>query len=181
MRHAVSLPARSTSPTPECCSLSSSTYPGEPDERGRHFALTYRSRSNTLPRKSAKTLTTLPCRRLHVSGLAYYCILGKLATTSSSSTVTASRGPCHRLRGPSPTPLVQPPLISSTALPLISPAKRSRICELYTPSAHFVTSEGHVLWRRLGILNCQVRSHRPRPRPQGGHPRRFFQGETSHL
>ena len=25
--------------------------------------------------------------------------------------------------------------------------------------AHFVTSEGHVLRRRLGILNCQVRSH----------------------
>ena len=33
MRHAVSLPARSTSPAPECRSLSSTTYPGEPDER----------------------------------------------------------------------------------------------------------------------------------------------------
>jgi len=29
-------------------------------------------------------------------------------------------------------------------------------------------SEGHVLWWRLGILNCQVRSHRPQP--WGGHP-----------
>ena len=33
MRHVVSLPARSTSPAPECRSLSSTTYPGEPDER----------------------------------------------------------------------------------------------------------------------------------------------------
>ena len=33
MRPAVSLPARSTSPAPECRSLSSTTYPGEPDER----------------------------------------------------------------------------------------------------------------------------------------------------
>ena len=33
MRPAVSLPARSTSPTLECHSLSSTTYPGEPDER----------------------------------------------------------------------------------------------------------------------------------------------------
>ena len=32
MRHAVSLPARSTSPALECCSLSSTTYPEEPDE-----------------------------------------------------------------------------------------------------------------------------------------------------
>src|SRR5215216_6396819 len=81
-----------------------------------------------------ETLTMLPCRRLHVSGLAYYCISGKLATTSSSSTPTASRGPCHRLSGPSPTPLVQPSSISSTAMLLISSTKRSRICELYTPS-----------------------------------------------
>ena len=44
-----------------------------------------------------------------------------------------------------------------------------------------ILSKGHVLRRRLGILNCQVRSHRPRPRPRGGHPRRFFQGETAHL
>ena len=80
-----------------------------------------------------------------------------------------------------PNPLVQPPSISSTALPLISSAKRSRICELYTPRAHFVISKGHVLRWRLGILNCQVRSHRPRPRPRGGQPRRFFQGETAHL
>ena len=36
-----------------------------------------------------------------------------------------------------PTPLVQPPSISSMALPLISSAKRSRICELYTPSSSF--------------------------------------------
>ena len=33
MRPAVFLPARSTSPAPECHSLSSTTYPGEPDER----------------------------------------------------------------------------------------------------------------------------------------------------
>ena len=33
MRPAVSLPARSTSPAPECRSLSSTTYPREPDER----------------------------------------------------------------------------------------------------------------------------------------------------
>ena len=143
------------------------------------FAPACRSRSNTSPRKPAKTLTMVPCRRLHVSRLAYYCISGKLATTSSSSTPTASRGPCHKLSGPSPTPLVQPPSISSTTLPLISSAKRSRICELYTPSSPFFTSKGHVLRRRLGILNCQVRSHRPRP--QGGHPRRFFQGEIAHL
>ena len=32
MRHAVSLPTRSTSPALECRSLSSTTYPGEPDE-----------------------------------------------------------------------------------------------------------------------------------------------------
>ena len=158
MRPAVSLPARSTSPAPECRSLSSTTYPGEPGEhsakkrfimtspadvgevaavRRPPFSPTCRSRSNTSPRKPAKTLTMLPCRRLHVSGLAYYCISGKLATTSSSSTPTASRGPCHRLSGPSPTPLVQPSSISSTALPLISSAKRSRICELYTPSSPF--------------------------------------------
>ena len=33
MRPAVSLPARSTSPAPECRSLSSTTYLEEPDER----------------------------------------------------------------------------------------------------------------------------------------------------
>ena len=43
----------------------------------------------------------------------------------------------HRLIGPSPTPLVQPPSISSTALLLISSAKRSRICDPYTPSSPF--------------------------------------------
>ena len=32
MRPGVSLPARSTSPTLECRSLSSTTYPGDPDE-----------------------------------------------------------------------------------------------------------------------------------------------------
>ena len=55
----------------------------------------------------------------------------------NSSTPTALRGPGHRLSGPSPTPLVQPLSISSTALPLISSVKRSRICELYTPSSPF--------------------------------------------
>ena len=43
----------------------------------------------------------------------------------------------HRLIGPSPTPLVHPPSISSPALPLIFSAKRSRICKLYTPSSPF--------------------------------------------
>ena len=36
-----------------------------------------------------------------------------------------------------PTPLVQPLSISSTALPLISSAKRSRICDPYMPSSPF--------------------------------------------
>ena len=44
---------------------------------------------------------------------------------------------CHRLSGPSPTPLVQPPSISSMAQLLISSTKRSRICYLYTQSSPF--------------------------------------------
>ena len=150
MRHAVSLPARSTSLAPEFHSLSSTMYPEEPDERStkKRFIMASPTdidevaavrpdlsiRSNTSPRKPAKTLTTLPCQRLHVSGLAYYCTSGKLATTSSSSTPTASRGPCHKLSDPSPTPLVQPPSISSLAHPLISSTMRSRICDHCTPS-----------------------------------------------
>ena len=39
------------------------------------------------------------------------------------------------------------------------------IKDLHALYAIEVTYEGHVLRWRLGILNCQVRSHRPRPRP----------------
>ena len=157
MRPAVSLPAISTSPAPECRSLRSTTYPGEPDERSAKKRFIMASPRDvgevaavrpelSIPEQHAeKTLTTLPCRRLHVSGLAYYCISGKLATTSSSSTPTASRGPCHRLSGPSPTPLVQPPSISLMALPLISPPSGQGFAILIRHRAHFVISKGHVL------------------------------------
>ena len=67
-------------------------YPEEPDERSAKKRFIMASPADVgevaavcpdlsiPPRKPAKTLTMLPCRRLHVSGLAYYCISGKLAT-----------------------------------------------------------------------------------------------------
>ena len=153
MRPTVSLPAISTSLAPECRSLNSTTYPGEPDERLAKKRFIMASPADvgevaavrpdlSIPEqhvgaKAGEDVNYIAMPKASCQRATYYCISGKLATTSISSTPTASHGPCHRSSGPSPTPLVQPPSISSTALPLISTAKRSRICELYTPSSPF--------------------------------------------
>ena len=153
MRPAVSLPARSTSPAPECRSLSSTTYPREPDERSAKKRFIMASPVDVGEEGVIRPDLSIPEQHVTVEAgedIDYVAMpkascqrasvllyLRKAGTTSSSSTAMASGGPCHRLRGPSPTPLVQLPSISLTALPLISSAKRSKICDPYMPSSLF--------------------------------------------
>ena len=147
MRPAVSLPDRSTSPALECRSLSSTTYPGEPDECSAKKRFIMASPADV--GKVAAVRPDLSIPEQHVATEAGedidYVAMPKascqrasvLLYLGNSSTPTASRGPCHRLSGPSPTPLVQPPSISSTSLPLIFSATRLRICDPCMPLSPF--------------------------------------------
>ena len=153
MRPAVSLPARSTSPAPECRSLSSTTYPGEPDERSAKKRFIMASPADVGEVVAVRLDMSIPEQHVTVEAGkdVDYVAMPKASCQRASVLLYLGKAgydiklvhsdgftrAMSQVKWSIPNPLVQPPSISSTALPLISSAKRSRICELYTPSSPF--------------------------------------------
>ena len=190
----MSLPTRSTSPALECCSLRSTTYPGEPGERSGKKWFIMASPADigevavvrpdmSIPEQHVAAeagedvdyvaMPKASCQRASV--LLY---LGKadydIKLDHSDGFTRAMSQVKWSIPNPSGSTVVD--LFGGPTADLL---RGQGFASFIHHRAHFVISEGHVLRRRLGIFNCQVRSHRPRPR--GGHPRRFFQGEIAQL
>ena len=184
---AVSLPTRSTSPATECRSLSSTTYPREPEERSAKKRFIMASPADVGEVAAIRPDLSIPAQHVAVEAgedvnyvampkascqrASVLLYLGKAGYDIKLVHTDGFTRAMSQVKWSIPNP--------SGSTDRSPPPSGQGFAILVRHRAHFVISEGHVLRRRLGILNCQVRSHRPRPR--GGHPRRFFQGETTHL